>query len=450
MGNQSTVIKIDKLISINQLILIIGGVAYGLLYLFTGDFIVGLAIVLTTGILLLTSQTLKKKGKFDLCVTIITYIQLALIVAFGFISFNLVSSLALIASALAFNGLYYRPKLLITQWIISAVLLLVAVFVGGGIFYGAVGTDVIVRGLLGFNFSVLFVYFLVKWGKRFIEEANEKDARSAELLQQVEDNLRENKENAKKQSRVFGEVGNRSANLEGTSRRMLEMAHSLKESSNNQEQIIEELLRESNVIESELIETQKKAVDSRNTAMESVSRLEDNNTKMQEIVLAISEIENSSAKINGIIKGIEDIAFQTNILALNASVEAARAGSAGKGFAIVAEEVRSLASNSSKAASDSGKLVDESIKNVKVGVRLVNEAVTNMADVIEFSKSAAENASEINSLLDVQVNNINNILKQIQAITTDISRTSATAEESTSIANEITEELRSINSAVNS
>ena len=54
----------------------------------------------------------------------------------------------------------------------------------------------------------------------------------------------------------------------------------------------------------------------------------------------MNDIRNTSAEIEKIIKTIEDIAFQTNILALNASVEAARAGAAGKGFAVVAEEVR--------------------------------------------------------------------------------------------------------------
>ncbi len=448
MENQSTVIRVDKLISINQLILMVGGGIYGLLYLFTGDVMVGMAIIIATALLVIVTQKLKKIEKFDLCITIITYVQLTLIVLFGFLSFNLTSSLALISSSLAFSGLYYKPKLLITQWAISSVVLLVAVFIGGGIFYGAAGTDSIVRGLLGFNFCVLFVYFLVKWGTQFIANANAEKEHSAELILQVESNLRENKKSAKKQSEIFSEVGARSVNLEGTSHRMLEIANSLKESSSSQEQIIEELLRESHAIEGELLEAQKKAVDSRNTAIVSVKKLEDNNEKMNEIVAAISEIQNSSAKINGIIKGIEDIAFQTNILALNASVEAARAGSAGKGFAIVAEEVRTLASNSSKAASDSGKLVDESIKNVKVGVRLVNEAVVNMAEVMEFSKTAADNASTINELMDTQVVNINNILKQIQSITADISRTSMTAEESTSIANEITEELRLINNAV--
>ena len=81
-----------------------------------------------------------------------------------------------------------------------------------------------------------------------------------------------------------------------------------------------------------------------------------------EMLGSMAEISEASQRVSRIIKTIDEIAFQTNILALNAAVEAARAGDAGMGFAVVAEEVRSLAQRSATAARDTAALIETSVE----------------------------------------------------------------------------------------
>ena len=130
---------------------------------------------------------------------------------------------------------------------------------------------------------------------------------------------------------------------------------------------------------------------------------------MKELLAAMEAINESSGNIASVVKAIEDIAFQINLLALNAAVEAARAGEYGSGFAVVAEEVRSLASMSKNSAEETKMLIDTSIAQTKHGSIIANKTASTLEQVvssindisgiiIDVSNSSAEQAEVINEV----------------------------------------------------
>lgn len=159
--------------------------------------------------------------------------------------------------------------------------------------------------------------------------------------------------------------------------------------------------------------------------------------KMQQMVDAMHEIDNSASQIGRIIKTIEDIAFQTNILALNAAVEAARAGAAGRGFAVVADEVRNLASKSAQASKDTSSLIEQSLQAVEKGRLLADDAANALTETAEYAYKVIDAVGEISNASAVQAESVSQITLGIDQISSVIQTNTATAEESAAASEEL-------------
>ncbi len=159
---------------------------------------------------------------------------------------------------------------------------------------------------------------------------------------------------------------------------------------------------------------------------------------MDQLGHAMQAINDSAGEISKIIKIIEEIAFQTNLLALNAAVEAARAGEHGKGFAVVADEVRNLAQRSAEAARDTTRLISDSAERAKEGSTVANAATDILRKVIDNVSQVADLINDISSASNEQAQGIEQINTAVATMDKVTQQNAAGAEQAAAAAEELT------------
>ncbi len=177
-------------------------------------------------------------------------------------------------------------------------------------------------------------------------------------------------------------------------------------------------------------------------------QIRDGEDAMKRMVGAMGDISVSSEKIGNINSTIQNIAFQTNLLALNAAVEAARAGEAGKGFAVVADEVRNLAQRSAAASRDTTTLIEGTVQNVNHGSNIASDIESRFSAIAEATNKIVKMVEEISTATNEQaqgMDQINNSIAQIDRITQENSRN---AEESATASVSLNERAESLMTTV--
>lgn len=235
-------------------------------------------------------------------------------------------------------------------------------------------------------------------------------------------------------SQASSEIAQGNTNL---AQRTEEQAASLLETSTNMSRITQTV--------SENADNSRMASD---LAKQTSHAAEDSTHIVESMIHQIQNISNSSKEIVNIIGVIESIAFQTNLLALNAGVEAARAGTQGKGFTVVANEVRVLAKKTADAAQDIKKLIDDTVDKIHQGSVHASEASKAMLDIKSSVNQVTSIVGEISLASDEQNSGIGEIGKAIEQMDLVTQQNSALVEQVAVAAQSLSEQAVSLHDEV--
>ena len=218
---------------------------------------------------------------------------------------------------------------------------------------------------------------------------------------------------------------------------LAESSQSLAEGATDQAASVEELTATIQNITENVVETTARANQSSQDAENFREEAEKSNEDIKQLNIAMEKINETSNAIANIIGDIEDIASQTNLLSLNASIEAARAGDAGRGFAVVADQIGKLATDSAASAVKTKSLIENAITEIEFGNEITRKTTTAIESVINGISMLASSTKEISDLSDSQADAMKQLELAVEQIANVIQNNSASAQETSATSQEL-------------
>ena len=247
---------------------------------------------------------------------------------------------------------------------------------------------------------------------------------------------------------ISDQLGGFSSQVDAAARQVSASSQSLAQGASEQAASIEETTASIEEINSTARRNTENSAMTATLVSDSQRKFDLTNRSLDEMVLAMDGLNTSSVEISKIIRVIDQIAFQTNILALNAAVEAARAGESGAGFAVVANEVRSLAHRSAQAASDTASLIEDSISRTHAARSKVDEVAIAIRSITAETDRMKSLVDEISLASVEQSQGLAQVTRSIRNMNEVTQNNAATSEESAAAALQLRTQSSAIQSII--
>lgn len=247
---------------------------------------------------------------------------------------------------------------------------------------------------------------------------------------------------------VLADIDSASAAMSEISEQVVDTSCSLADGVNHQTELIGQI--------SDTFEEMKESIklNAENTAnvlelaSKTKSGVKTSGNQMNELLEAMREMEKLSKEIRSINDTISDIAFQTHILAINASIEAAAVGEAGKGFTVVANEVGHLSAKCAESVSKTTALIERTVKAINDGTRLAETVSESFGDVEADTAEVEKNIADISASSQEQAERIESVSEKMNTISSVVEATAISSEKSAEISEKLKDEAESLKNIV--
>jgi len=243
----------------------------------------------------------------------------------------------------------------------------------------------------------------------------------------------------------FGKVQEASNSISAGSGQLTDTSKTVAEGANKQASNLESISSSLFELTSQTNENADSALQAQKLTTNAQQAAEAGSKEMARMMVAMEEINSSSRNVESFIETIDEIASQTNLLALNAAIEAARAGEQGRGFAVVADEVRSLAGRSAKTAQETSALIEKSTEKAKNGIDIAGKTTESLKNIFANVNEASNLVAQIAHACSEQAKAAEYITESVTGIETITQASNHTAKETANTALKLNEQAELLN-----